>query len=121
MVENDEMKTNPEIFSPTTKGGKSTWGEIPYRLLSSMQEGGVPAGTSATAFGGHVSAGASCPIFACTIEKRGDRCVLDRDKSITHRRKIIDFIMAQGAGHGEATVGSDGPRQKGKATPDTIK
>jgi hypothetical protein len=43
------------------------------------------------------------------------------DKAIKFCRESIDFIMAQHSGNGEATVGSDGPRQKGKATPETIK
>lgn len=30
------------------------------------------------------------------------------------------FIMSPGGANGEASVGSDGPRQKGKATPDTL-
>jgi histone acetyltransferase HTATIP len=29
--------------------------------------------------------------------------------------------MSPNSGNGEAEVGSDGPRQKGKATPDTLK
>jgi len=41
--------------------------------------------------------------------------------SITNRLHPSISIMSPGATNGEAEVGSDGPRQKGKATPDTLK
>lgn len=34
---------------------------------------------------------------------------------------IATSIMSPNGAHGDATVGSDAPRQKGRATPDTIK
>jgi hypothetical protein len=41
--------------------------------------------------------------------------------SITTAHSPSIFIMSPNGANGEAEVGSDGPRQKGKATPDTLK
>ena len=44
----------------------------------------------------------------------------DRDSSTSATATSV-FIMSPPGANGEASVGSDGPRQKGKATPDTLK
>lgn len=87
-----------------------------------MHKDGAFNGASATAFSGRLFCRPILPKVRLHLQiDPTQRHTSRRITFITPSRKPIDFIMAQGPANGEATVGSDGPRQKGKATPDTIK